>query len=105
MSDAEFQKFSSAVVALNMLFRRKFICRGATLASLFFATAVIVVLIFFEMFAHVSVTIGTVGAGYLIVDKYIDSINRRIVENICVLEHLRGMHFDLPNGGWLNKER
>lgn len=100
MSDAEFQKFSIAVVTLNTLFRRKFICRGAALASLFFATAIIVVLVFLGLFAHISITIGAVGTGYLIADKYVDSINRRIVENIGVLEHLQ-----VPNGGWLNKER
>jgi len=99
---AEFEKFSLAVVALNSLIRKKFVCHGAKIASMCLIGIAIFVLIILDYFTVAYGTTTLAGVGYLAATSYIERIDRRIAANIRMLEHLQGL---FPNEGVLAKER
>lgn len=99
---AEYEKFSLAVVTLNSLFRKKFVCHGAKLASMCLIGVAIFVLVILDYFTAAYGATTLAGVGYIVATSYAERIDQEIVANIRMLEHLQGRFLD---EGALAKER
>ena len=88
-SDADFRRFSTAVYNLNDLFRKKYVLYGAKIASMYFVGALLLVLLYLELFSLAYSAIGISGLAYIAACKYLGYIDHKIATNIGVLEHLR----------------
>lgn len=102
VTSTEYEKFSLAVVTLNSLFKKKFVCHGAKLASMCLIGVAIIVLVIFNYFTAAYGATILAGVGYLVATSYAERIDQEIAANMRMLEHIQGRFLD---EGALAKER
>ena len=87
---SEYEKFSLAVTTINSLVKKKFVCHGAKVASMFFLSAAILGFVMFDLFTIAYGATTLAGLGYLVATRYSERIDRKILVNVRLLEHLQG---------------